>query len=321
MFFQEFVERPKTTSFVDVSDICGHDKVRDDLVSTLLGKGSKEDEISPHVISLVGMGGIGKTTLAQLTYNHHQVKVHFEKRIWVCVSEPFDQCTIAKAIIQAFGGANPNIIELQSLLEKICELIGGKKFFLILDDVWTEDDTKWVPFKEAFKYGSQGNRILVTTRNKRVADKIGSVEIINLGVLSKDDCWLIFRKIAFFDKDPTLCEQLENLGRKMAKKCKGLPLAAKALGSLMRFKNSKEEWKSVLDSNLWELEDEEIKSIYVPLLLSYYDLSSPLRQCFTICAVFPKDYVFLRDELVFMWMAQGYIKSNVNMEIEIIARD
>ncbi|XP_075657208.1 putative disease resistance protein RGA1 [Castanea sativa] len=318
---QGLVERPKTTSFVDVSDICGRDRVMDDLVSILLGKGVKEEEQSPPVFSLVGMGGIGKTSLAQVAYNHDQVKAHFDKRIWVCVSEPFDQCAIAKAIIQAFGGADPNITELQSLLEKICELIGGKKFFLILDDVWTEDDTKWVSFKEAFKCGSQGSRILVTTRKERVANKIGSVKTINLEVLSEEDCWLIFKKIAFFNKDPTLCQQLENVGRKIAEKCKGLPLAAKTLGSLMRFKNSKEEWKRVLDSCWWEIKDEEIKSLYAPLLLSYYDLSSPLRQCFKFCAVFSKDYVFSRDELVYMWMAQGYIMSNTYMEMEIMAQD
>ena len=81
-------------------------------------------------------------------------------------------------------------------MEKNCELIGGKKYLLILDDVWIEDDRNWVPIKEAFKYGSQGSRTLATTRNKRVADKIGSVEIINLEVLSEEDCWFMFRKIA-----------------------------------------------------------------------------------------------------------------------------
>uniref|UniRef100_A0A2N9GFL1 Rx N-terminal domain-containing protein n=1 Tax=Fagus sylvatica TaxID=28930 RepID=A0A2N9GFL1_FAGSY len=128
----------------------------DDLVSILLGKGS-EEERSPHVISLVGMGGIGKTTLAQLAYNDPE----------------------------------------------------EKKFFLVLDDVWTEDSTLWEPFRLALK-----NR----------------------------------RKIAFLDRDPNQCEQLEDLGRKIAKKCKGLPLAAKTLGSLMRFQRSREEWEMVLDS-------------------------------------------------------------------------
>ena len=84
------------------------------------------------------MGGIGKTTLAQLAFNHHEVKDQFEKRIWVCVSKPFDQCRVAKAIIESLAGGDPKITELQSLLEKICELIGGKKFFLVFDDVWTE---------------------------------------------------------------------------------------------------------------------------------------------------------------------------------------
>uniref|UniRef100_A0A2N9GSB9 Integrase catalytic domain-containing protein n=2 Tax=Fagus sylvatica TaxID=28930 RepID=A0A2N9GSB9_FAGSY len=260
----EVVERPKTTSFLDVSEICGRDNVKGDLVSILLGRGS-EEEGSPHVISLVGMGGIGKTTLAQLAYNDPEVKSHFEKRIWVCVSEPFDQCRVAKAILEAFGGGHPNSTELQSLLEKICELIERKKFLLVLDDVWTEDATLWKPFKVALKNGAQGSRILVTTRKIRVVEIMGSTSarMINLEVLSEKDCWLVFSKIAFSGKDAEKCEELEVLGRQIAKKCKGLPLAAKTIGSLMRFQEN--------------------------------------------------------DELVEMWMAQGYINSKEDMEI--IARE
>uniref|UniRef100_A0A2N9IPW8 NB-ARC domain-containing protein n=1 Tax=Fagus sylvatica TaxID=28930 RepID=A0A2N9IPW8_FAGSY len=317
----EVVERPKTTSFVDVSEICGRDNVQSDLVSILLGKGS-EEERSPHVISLVGMGGIGKTTLAQLAYNDSKVKAHFEKRMWVCVSEPFDQCRVAKAILEALGGDRSNSTELQSLLENIYELIRGMKLFLVLDDVWTEDSTLWEPFRLAFKYGAQGSRILVTTRKSSVAWMMGSTSacMINLEVLSDKDCWLVFSKIAFFDKDPEQCKQLEDLGRKITKKCKGLPLAAKTLGSLMRFKRSRKQWKKVLNNNLWELEDLE-NGLFAPLLLSYYDLPSPLKQCFSYCAVFPKDYVFSIDDLVLRWMAQGYIESKANMEIEIMARE
>ncbi|XP_065637476.1 putative disease resistance protein RGA3 isoform X1 [Quercus suber] len=309
------VEQPQTTSFVDVSEIRGRDNVKDGLVSMLLGKGSKE-ESSPHLISLVGMGGIGKTTLAQLAYNDHAVQAHFEIKVWVCVSDPFDPCKVAKEILESIERQSPNLTALQSLLDRICDNVRGKKFLLVFDDVWTEDSTTWEPFKIALKCVAQGSRIIVTTRKSRVVEIMGSVSIINLEVLSNEDCWLVFRKIAFFDRDPKQCEQLEGLGRQIVEKCKGLPLAAKTLGSLMRFKRTSEEWKSILDNKFWEFEDVERK-LYAPLLLSYYDLSSPLRRCFLFCAVFPKDYVFSCDELVFMWMAQGYIKSKKNVEIEI----
>ncbi|XP_030958412.1 putative disease resistance protein RGA3 [Quercus lobata] len=316
----EEVERPKTTSFVDESEILGRDKVRDDLVSILLGKGSEEVR-NPHVISLVGMGGIGKTTLAQLAYNDNEVKEHFEIKVWVCVSDPFDQCKVAKEILESIEHQCPNLTALQSLLDRICNKVRGKKFLLVFDDVWTEDSTMWEPFRIALKFVAQGSKIIVTTRKSRVAEIMGSASMFNLEVLSKEDCWLVFRKIAFFNRDPRQCEQLEGISRQIVEKCKGLPLAAKTLGSLMRFKRSIEEWRRVLDSNLWELEVGEIESLYAPLLLSYYDLSSPLKRCFSFCALFPKDYVFSSVELVYMWMAQGYIKSKVNMGIEIIARE
>uniref|UniRef100_A0A2N9F1X5 AAA+ ATPase domain-containing protein n=1 Tax=Fagus sylvatica TaxID=28930 RepID=A0A2N9F1X5_FAGSY len=314
------VERPKTTYFVDVSEIYGLDKVKDDLVNILLGKGN-EEERSPYVIALVGMGGIGKTTLAQLAYNDTKVQAHFDLKMWVCVSDPFDQSRVAKAIIQeALGGGHCTLIELEALLDEIHNLTKEKKFFLVLDDVWTEDSTLWERFRHALRNGVQGSRILVTTRKIRVAEIMGSTSasMINLEVLSEEDCWLVFSKIAFSNKDLEQCEQLETLGRQIAKKCKGLPLAAKTLGSLMRFKRRREQWETVLDSSLWELEEVE-KELFAPLLLSYNDLPSPLKRCFKYCAFYPKDYVFSRDELVYMWMAQGYIDSKEN--IEIIARD
>ncbi|XP_075657875.1 putative disease resistance protein RGA3 [Castanea sativa] len=310
----------QTTSHVDVSDILGRDKVKNDLVSILLGKGT-EKEKHPHVISLVGMGGIGKTTLAQFAYNDQEVQAHFDIKVWVCVSDPFDQCKVAKAILESIEGQSTNLTTLQSLLDRICDRVGRKKFFLVFDDVWTEDFAKWEQFRDALKNcGSQSSKVLVTTRKDEVAQMMESANMIMLDKLSEEDCWSMFSKIAFFDRDRQQCKQLENLGRQISKRCKGLPLAAKTLGSLMRLKKSEDDWKYVLNSNLWELKYVE-RGLFAPLLLSYYDLSSPLRRCFSFCAVFPKDYAFSSDELVFMWMTLGYIESKKNVEIEIIARD
>ncbi|XP_030964867.1 putative disease resistance protein RGA3 [Quercus lobata] len=316
----DVVKRQTTTSFVDVSHIIGRDKYRDDLLRNLLDVGSQDERNSYRVISLVGMGGIGKTTLAQLAYNHPDVQAHFQKRMWICVSDPFDQCKVAKAIIKEVDPKHGPLddTELQTLLCEIQDLIKEKKYFLVLDDVWTEHSEEWEPFKHAFENGVRGSRILVTTRKLTVAKMIGSALPINLEVLSDEDCWLIFR-MAFSNEEDL--KNLEDLGRKLAFKCKGLPLAAKLLGSLMQNNRSREQWNKILNSNLWELEDIENieKSILAPLLLSYYELPPTMRRCFSYCSVFAKDYIFRRDQLVLHWMAQGYVESKTNMEMEDIA--
>ena len=287
-------------------------------MSILLGKSTEKGK-RPHVISLVDMGGIGKTTLAQLAYNDQEVQAHFEIKVWVCVSNPFDQCKVGKEILESVHEHQPpNLTALQSLLDRICDKVRGKKFFLVFDDVWTKDYAMWKPFRDALKSCSRSSRILVTTRKDKVA-KMMEAYTIKLNELSEEDCWLVFSKIAFFDKDPQECEQLEDFGRRISKKCKGLPLAAKTLGSLMRFKKSRKEWRNVLNNNLWELEDVE-RGLFASLLLSYYDLSSPLKWCFSYCAIFPKDHVFDVDKLVEMWIAHEFVESKGNMELEIKAR-
>ncbi|KAL4636422.1 hypothetical protein ACB092_03G007100 [Castanea dentata] len=171
----EEVERPKSTSFVDVSEILCRDEVKDDLVSILLGRGS-EEEINPHIISLVGPSA----------YNDPEVQAHFQIKIWVCVSHPFDQCKLAKAILESIDWQTPNMTSLQGLLDGICDKIKGKKFFLVLDDVWTEDFTMWEPFRIVLRSGVQGSRILVTTRKVEVEKMMRSACMIDLGVLPDD---------------------------------------------------------------------------------------------------------------------------------------
>ncbi|KAL4269599.1 hypothetical protein GQ457_HM002050 [Hibiscus cannabinus] len=235
------------------------------------------------------MGGIGKTTLAQRVYSHGDVECHFDKRLWICVSDPFDEMRIAKEILEAFRGECPKLVGKDNILQEIRSCVLGKKTLLVLDDVWTEDATKWEQLKKSLKYCSLGSRILITTRNEKVAIIMGTPpsNLFLLNTLSQEEC---------------------------------LPLAAKILGGLLRFKKTREQWQLVLDSEIWDIEEAE-QDLFPPLSLSYYELPLVLKQCISYCVVFPKDTIISKDELIKLWMAQDYLKGVQGEEMEIVGEE
>ncbi|XP_048325565.2 disease resistance protein RGA2-like [Ziziphus jujuba] len=310
----------ETISIVDESQVYGLDGPKNVLIEKLLSESSEGrpggGKSVPVIIPIVGMGGIGKTTLAQLAFNDEKIKTHFSERMWACVSDPFDEIKVAKAIIESLKGSHQNLETLEALFQRIRESIEGKKFLLVLDDVWSDDRDKWEKFIQLLRLGAVGSRVLVTTRKVEVATMMGAAaEMITLQLLSDEYCWSIFSGLAFRGRNSEECKQLERVGRQIASKCKGLPLVAKSLGSLMCSKVTENEWEDVLSSRFWELKDEQTKT-FAPFFLSYYDLSPRVRRCFSYCSLFPKDYNFDAAELIEMWMSQGYLSGSQNPEEE-----
>jgi hypothetical protein len=296
--------KSRTTSLVDERGVYGRDDDREAVLMLLVSEDANGE--NPDVVPVVGMGGVGKTTLAQLVYNHRRVQKRFDLKAWVCVSEDFSVLKLTKVILEGFGSkpASDNLLK---------ERLHGKKFLLVLDDVWNEDYAEWEKLLTPLKCGAQGSKILVTTRNESVASVMRTVPTHHLKELTEDSCWSLFAKHAFRGENPTAHEELLEIGRAIARKCKGLPLAAVTLGGLLRTKRDVEEWEKILESNLWDLPKD---NILPALRLSYLYLLPQLKQCFAYCAIFPKDYLFGKDELVLLWMAEGFLVRPLDGEME-----
>ncbi|MED6186387.1 hypothetical protein PIB30_066163 [Stylosanthes scabra] len=294
-----------TTSLLERSDVYGRDKDKEVIVKLLL---DDDDTGDLSVIPIVGMGGIGKTSLAQLVYNDNRVKENFEFQAWVCVSEEFDVMKVTKHILEAITMSPCNLKNLDLLQHDLKEKLSRRKFFVVLDDAWNENSNEWDRLLKPFQDGVKGSKILMTTRSKKVASVVQTVSPHELSLLSDEDCWLVFSSHARLSTISMENPTLEKVGRDIVKKCDGLPLAAQALGGLLRGNSDVNDWNHVLKSEIWELSDNRI-NVVPALQISYYYLPSSLKECFVYCSLFPKDYEFHKGELILLWMAENFLQS------------
>ncbi|XP_044499363.1 putative disease resistance protein RGA3 [Mangifera indica] len=228
-----------------------------------------------QVIAVVGMGGIGKTTIARVVYNHKELEdFKFEKKAWVCVSTTttFDILKISKELLQQVSSFDPNNYNLTAVQVRLKEEVSGKKFLIVLDDIWKVEYHQWETLMSPFAAGAPGSTMIVTTRHTDVAQTIRCSHNYPLKPFSDEACKSLFEKHAF-----------------------GTGAAA-----FLEF-NLQE------NSKIWSTSNESDR-VLPALKLSYHYLPPNLKRCFGYCAIFPQDYEFEEKELALLWIAEGIVQ-------------
>ncbi|KAJ0735486.1 putative virus X resistance protein-like, coiled-coil [Helianthus annuus] len=317
-------DRETSSHIHDSSNIFGRNEEMEMVVEKICNKDIGTYENSEiRVYGIWGMGGLGKTTLAQLVYNHETVNQNFELKCWVYISENFQVKEIIKGIITSIDKCECTLTRLDVLQETLQSKLTGKKFLIVLDDVWIEnrEKTKWDQLSEILSCGAEGSIVVMTTRSQKTSQMMAKVPELQheLGCLSEKDSWLLFKKFAFAKgREWDNISELEPIGMEIVEKCKGLPLAVKTLGSLMWSKSSSNDWKRVKDNHIWELQENKV----LPALkLSYDTLLPHIKRCFAYCCLFPKGYEMEKDVLISVWASNGLIPPRGEIDLYVLGEE
>ncbi|KAE8807326.1 putative disease resistance RPP13-like protein 1 [Hordeum vulgare] len=306
--------RRETSGEFDRSGVVG-EKIEQDtrkLVEMMLTE--KKGNTNIMVVAIVGVGGIGKTTLAQKIFNDEALNAEFERTIWLSINKDVDKVELLRTIITQAGGVHGGEKALAVLQPILATTLKGKKLFLVLDDVWEHgawDDVLKTPLANVV---ARGSRVLITTRDETIARRMKVVfPYHHVDKLDEEDAWSLLKKqIILTETDEREIDMLKEIGVQIVAKCDGLPLAVKVMGGLLCQKDKKHrEWGMVLDDSVWSnsgLPEELNHAVY----LSYEDLSSSAKHCFLHYSLLPKTEVFGSNQIVGMWISEGFLHGSLD---------
>ncbi|KAK1685429.1 hypothetical protein QYE76_046277 [Lolium multiflorum] len=296
-----------TTSVPIERKVYGRDAERDKIIELLINRGSNDLNVLP----VVGIGGVGKTTLARYVYSDERVSDHFDLQMWVCVSTDFSERRITLEILEHVCKDRQeyeNISNFNVLQNILLKYTRNKRFLLVLDDVWEDrDKSGWDELLAPLRRSQvTGCMILATTRRKSVAKLLGTMTEVELNGLDEKEFWLLFKAFAFGNENYEGHPSLQSIGKQIAKALKGCPLAAQSVGALLNTSVSYKHWRTVQDK--WKSLQEDADDIFSILKLSYDYLPIHLQRCFSYCSLFPEDYKFNGGPLVRAWISQNFVQ-------------
>nr|XP_048333343.1 putative disease resistance protein RGA1 isoform X1 [Ziziphus jujuba var. spinosa] len=267
-----------------------------------------EIEKDLRVVAIVGLGGVGKTTLAKCVFNDEMVQRRFELRMWVNVTD-FDLRSVLGEIVQSASGNRSEHMEIDQLVKEVQKEINGKRYLLVLDDVWNiKNDERWRMLENVLSLGAQGSGIIITTRYNAVAKITSTMEPYMLGMLDEHDSWSLFKRVAFREGQEPNKPHIVETGKNISNKCGGNPLAIRNIGCFLYFLNPK-EWPTYLTMEFSKIPASGA-DFFAVLKLSFDYLPSHLKLCFAFCCLFPKECEIDVQTLINFWMAQGFIYSS-----------
>ncbi|KAH0709974.1 hypothetical protein KY284_011401 [Solanum tuberosum] len=287
-----------------------------EMMQDQIARGSNELE----VVSIVGMGGIGKTTLANKVYSDPFIMSRFDIRAKITVSQEYCARNVLLGLLSSVSGKADELYEKQDdgqLADRLQKLLKGRRYLIVIDDIWTTDS--WDDVKLCFPDCDRGSRILLTTRNMEVAEYASSGKPpCQMPLMNFDESWsLLFEKVFVKDNFPP---EFEQLGKQIALECKGLPLTIVVIaGLLSKVGKTLNEWTSVAKnvSSMASI-DLDIQCMRV-LSLSYHHLPRHLKSCFLYFAIFPEDKLIFVNELMELWTVEGFLKVETTKTIEEVA--
>ncbi|KAG8388712.1 hypothetical protein BUALT_Bualt02G0153900 [Buddleja alternifolia] len=289
-------------------NVVGFDDEADKIIGYL-----SEEKKEVEVISIIGMPGLGKTTLAWMIYRDPRIRYEFPTLIWVYVSQEFNRKELFLNIMKKFTKQDMSRKDEQELIEILRGYLEAGKFLLFMDDVWTTD--AWDLIKPILPKGNGSSKVLITSRHKEVGSHANLERNPHqLRFLTQKESWELLQ-LEVFGKDGTCPEILEWLGKDIAYKCKGVPLAIVVIGGILQKKYAtkgediatKREWEKVAESVGSYLNEDRMENI---ISLSYNKLPYNLRDCFLYLGMFPEDYEIPAWKLIRLWIAEGFVQED-----------